>query len=271
MLAKIGRRFAGSAIALACVLTTNLAVAQEKRVLQVGAMTAYPPFQFKDPASDELKGFDIDLFEAMASRMGAKVNWKQMDWLDMVNGVKTKRIDLMINIADLPERRGELSFLDYSRMNSVFFVQKMDADRIPSMDALCGKRVVASRGTAQPALARKWSDEHCTKLGKSAVDVLEVGASADVRMQLTQRRADAATDVETLLRFMDTEQKYTVVGEPYAVGLLGMGFAADNQEFGKALKSALEAVIADGTYKKLLAKWKFPDRTGIGNVTINGQ
>src|SRR3954471_13834902 len=89
---------------LACLVTAALAaddlagrVPEKYRQagkLVVGTSPTYPPLEFKDPATLELKGLDIDLGVEIARRLGLKVEWREQSFDQLINSLDTGRIDM---------------------------------------------------------------------------------------------------------------------------------------------------------------------------------
>lgn len=275
MLSRNRLRFVKIALAVAFGLAAGATYAQStKTALNVATFTAYPPFEFKDPTSNELVGFDIDLVNALAAKMGTKVNWIESKWEQLVPSIETKRADAIVGIADSPERRDNMSFLDYAYDNSVFFVLRASATQYPSMESVCGKRVAVTRSSI-PWLSAidAWNGEHCTKAGRPAVIVAGSNGTPDTRMQLDQGRVDVGVHSIGVMTYQNKLQgdRYVAIGKPFLSVPLGVAFAKDNPELGLALKKALSALIADGTYRDLLHKWSLTDDSAIEQPMINGQ
>ena len=85
-----------------------------------------------------------------------------------------------------------------------------------------------------------------------------------------QGRIDAAVQgSETLPYIMDLEPgAYTPVGETIASQFTGIALPVKEKGLQQAMVEAVDALIADGTYRTLLAKWKLNDN-GIEKATIN--
>ncbi|MET4182513.1 ABC-type amino acid transport substrate-binding protein [Bradyrhizobium sp. JR7.2] len=88
--------------------------------------------------------------------------------------------------------------------------------------------------------------------------------------RLRQGRIDAAAQGnETLPYIMDLEPgAYAPVGEPIAQQFTGIALPVKEKALQQAILEAVDALIADGTYKTLLAKWKLNDN-GLEKATIN--
>ena len=173
----------------------------------------------------------------------------------------------MSGMTDLASRHDASSFVDYLRSGPAFFVQQSRAAEFKDMPALCGRSVGASRRTSFPKEIGKWSDAHCPG---NPISVVGTEGSADARTQLKQGRIDAAMQGnETLPYVMAQEPKaYLVVGRPIATQLTGIAVPVKEAGLQQAIAGALDALIADGTYKALLDKWQLSDN-GIEKATVN--
>lgn len=231
----------------------------------------YPPLDVKDPATNKLTGFDVDLGDAIGTKLGTKIDWQETSFDQMVASVKTGRADIIMSgMTDLASRHDSVSFVDYIKSGPQFFVQASRAGEFTDMLALCGKKVGASRRTSFPKEIASWSEANCAKAGKAAIEVVGTDGSADARTQLRQGRIDAAVQGnETLPYVMGIEPNaYKPLGQAIATQYTGIGVGKDATQLRDALAGALTELIADGTYKKLLDKWQLSDQA-IEKVTIN--
>jgi polar amino acid transport system substrate-binding protein len=231
----------------------------------------YPPLDLRDPATNELSGLDVDLGNAIAAKLGVKLQWQETSFDQMVSAVDTGRVDIIMSgMSDLASRHDKVSFVDYLRSGPQFFVQASRAKEFPDMLALCGKSVGTSRRTSFPAEIAAWSAAHCKAAGKPDITVVGTEGSPDARTQLKQGRVDAAMQGnETLPYVMSLEpDTYVAIGKPIASQLTGIGVAKNATELQAAMAGALDALMADGSYKKILDKWKLGD-DAIEKATIN--
>jgi polar amino acid transport system substrate-binding protein len=236
--------------------------------LKVAIVPNYPPMEFRDPATNALTGFDVDLGEALGKRLGVKILWQETSFDQLMPGLATQRFDAILSgMTDYASRQDAATFVDYLRGGPRFFVQQSRAAEFKDPAALCGKRVGASRRTMFPQQIAAWSETHC---GGSPIQFVGTEGSGDARTQLKQGRIDAAVQGnETLPYVMDLEPNaYMPVGEVITVQVTGLAVPVKGKELQQALAEAIEALIADGTYKTLLAKWKLTDN-GVEKVTIN--
>ncbi|MBV9111272.1 MAG: ABC transporter substrate-binding protein [Hyphomicrobiales bacterium] len=231
----------------------------------------YPPLDLRDPATNELSGLDVDLGNALAAKLGLKMDWQETSFEQMISAVDTGRVDVILSgMTDLASRHDKVTFVDYLRSGPQFFVQAARAKEFPDMLALCGKSVGTSRRTSFPGEIAEWSEAHCKPAGKPAINVVGTEGSPDARTQLKQGRVDAAMQGnETLPYVMKLEPNtYTVVGDRISSQLTGVGVAKNATELQQSLADALRQLVADGTYKKILDKWGL-SADAVDEVTIN--
>jgi polar amino acid transport system substrate-binding protein len=256
---------ATTAAAMAIELPAEIA---KRGSIKVALVPNYPPMEFRDPATNALSGFDIDLGEAIGRKLGVKIEWQETSFDQFMPSIATGRVDAILSgMTDYASRHGTASFVDYLRSGPRFFVQQSRAAEFKDRIAFCGKKVGASRRTMFPADIAAWSEKNC---GSNPIQIVGTDGSADARTQLRQGRIDAAVQGnETLPYIMDLEPgAYAPVGEPIASQFTGIALPVKEKAFQQAMVEAVDALIADGTYRALLVKWKLNDN-GIEKATIN--
>jgi polar amino acid transport system substrate-binding protein len=257
----------GAAVASAGAVELPPEIAKQGSI-KVAIVPNYPPMEFRDPATNTLTGFDVELGEALGKKLGLKIAWQETSFDQMMPAIATGRVDAILSgMTDLKSRQDTATFVDYLRNGPRFFVQQTRAAEFKDAATLCGKSVGASRRTSFPKLIAAWSDAHC---GSDPIKFVGTEGSADARTQLKQGRLDAAVQGgETLPYMMDLEPgAYVAVGEVFAVQFTGLALNVKEQALQQAVADALDALIADGSYHALLTKWKLTDY-GVEKATIN--
>ncbi|WMY11045.1 transporter substrate-binding domain-containing protein [Paraburkholderia phenoliruptrix] len=269
-----GGRSLISALVILVGATIGSVCAEETRtVINAATTPAAPPTEYVDQKSNKLAGFDIELLEAIAAKMGVNVNWIQTSWEQLYPSLKTKRADVIVDaLADMPERRASVSYVDYANDYVTMVTLHDNAARFPSLETVCGARVGNRRSSQWNVAVAEWNAEHCVKAGRPAIVLVGTDSSADSRLQLKQGRIDVAVQEAFLIGYQNSIENnlYVRIGKPFYSQLMGIGFSKDDPDLGNAIKVALEKLIADGTYQNLLAKWGMAD-AAIRKVTINGQ
>lgn len=257
-------------VALGAVCNAGAAELSQKEVIKVAMMPNYPPLEFKDPDTGQMTGMDYDLGIEIGKRLNRKISWQEIGFEQMVNAVATKRIDMILSgMTDTKARQPVATFVDYYQSGPQFYTSVAHSD-INQMLDLCGKKVGTSRRTTFPAEIATWSQAHCEAAGKPAIVVVGAEGIADARTQLRQGRIEGVVQgSETLPYIMNLEKNtYKPIGKAFAYQVTGIGIAKDDQALIDGVKDALSAMIADGTYLKILTKWGMQDGA-VQTVTIN--
>jgi polar amino acid transport system substrate-binding protein len=231
-------------------------------IRQAGALkltinATYAPMAYRDPATNELIGLDVDLAKEIAKRLGVKIVWSETPFAELIPSLATKRADFIISgITDRASRRDNADFIDYLTTGPQFFAMAETAPK-DALD-LCGKKIGTTRSTSFPIEIEKWSKANCEASGKPALVYVPGENSIDVRNQMKQGRIDAAVQGSETLPYAMAQEvgKYKEVGEPFSIGYQGIMFRKDDAQLREAVTEALTSMIADGAYKTILEKWK---------------
>src|SRR5437667_249907 len=112
-------------------------------IRQAGAIHAsvnaiYPPMEYKDTATGQLTGMDIELGEALAKRLGVRMVWSESAFEQLMPSLQTGRADLIISgLTDRVSRHEVADFIDYLKTGAQFYVQAASAMQVAA--DLCGK------------------------------------------------------------------------------------------------------------------------------------
>jgi polar amino acid transport system substrate-binding protein len=246
--------------ALVALATAGAAELPEE-VKQAGALrltvnSTYAPMEYRDPATNQLVGLDIDLANEIAQRLGVKIVWSETPFAELIPSLQTKRADFIISgISDRISRRETADFVDYLATGPQFFTLAENPAKT-AID-LCGKKVGTTRSTSFPIEIEKWSKQNCEATGKPALQYVPGENSIDVRNQLKQGRIDAAVQGSETLPYAQGQEagKYRIVGEPLSIGYQGIMFRKDDAMLREVVTQQLTAMIADGSYKAILDKY----------------
>lgn len=258
----------------ACVVAAVGAQELPDRVKKAGKLVAamqpnYPPIVYKDPATNQLQGFDIELGEAIAKELGVKIEWQETAFAQVFSSIATGRVDMaMIGISDLPARRDNVDFINYFKSGAQFYTGP--ATGIKTQADLCGKKIGASRSTNWPKQIEEWSQANCVAKGRPAISVVGTEGSVDARTQLKSGRIDAGVQgSETLPYFQKQEPNtFVLVGAPFTESLVGIPVAKTETQLRDAIKGALERLQAKGIYDQILAKYDLK-ASRYSPITIN--
>ena len=256
------QNFAG-ALLVAAVAAAAAAQDVPDRIKKAGKIVAatqpnYAPISYKDPATNQLMGFDIELGEALAKELGVKIEWQETAFAQMISSLVTGRVDIvMAGMSDLPGRREQVDFVDYLKTGAQFYTSQANAATIKTPADLCGKKVGASRSTNWPGQIEEWSKQNCVAKGRPAIAVAGTEGSIDARTQLKSGRLDGGVQgSETLSYFQKLEPNtYVILGSAFTESLMGIPTPKTEPQLRDAVKGALERLQKNGTYDQIAAKY----------------
>lgn len=231
--------------------------------LNVAISLAYPPMEYSDAGSTDLKGADIDLAKEVAARLGLKINFQNVDFSQLITSVTTGRSDMIWTaFSDLTTRQEQLDFIDYFKTGNQIFVPASYQDNIKTVQDLCGKTVSVATGTSWVGFMENLSKETCD--ASAQMNLLQIGTLGEQLMQLKQDRAQAVMmgfEGVLDLQKQQPDQFYTV-GDLYDPGNYGIAFAKESTQLREAVKATLDAMKADGAYTDIL------DRYGLKGAAV---
>jgi len=137
--------------------------------LVVGTSPDYPPFESKD-ASGNFIGFDVELMNAVAEKMGVTVEWTDMPFDSLVAAVQTGKLDASISAFNYDEERAkQVDFTQayYTAMDG-FLVADTFAGSITKAEDIAQYKVGVQSGTVQA----DWIDENLVQPGLLSTDNL---------------------------------------------------------------------------------------------------
>ncbi|MET3292140.1 UNVERIFIED_CONTAM: cystine transport system substrate-binding protein [Brevibacillus sp. OAP136] len=215
--------------------------------IRIGTEGTYPPYTFHD-ASGKLIGFDVEIAEEVASRLGVKPEFIETQWDGMFAGLDSKRFDIIVNQVGIrPDRQAKYDFTEPYIVSKPVLIVRKDNDSIKNFADLKGKK-------AAQTLTSNYKDIAVSK-GAEIVGVEGFNQSIDL---LASSRADAV--VNDGLSYLDfIKQKpdapVKVVAELDEPAIMGIMLRKDNKELVEALNKALSDMKKDGKYLEISQKY----------------
>jgi len=247
---------AGTAAAKAAASVPDSALVQPGQ-LQLCSDISTPPLESFGPGHKP-QGSDIDIGTEIAKRLGLEAVWKNTAFAGIIPALQARNCDAILSqLFDKPERRNVVDFVDYMRSGQALLVPKGNPQRVQSLADLCGKKVASETGTTIADLLRAQSKQ-CTKAGKPAVTVRLFLRDSDALQQLGLKQVDVYGTTTETVSFVTSKQpdQYAVAGKPFGEILCGIATRKGNAPLHDAIAKAFAAMQSDGTYHKILDKWK---------------
>jgi len=261
-------------MAFASAALLSVAPAQAADDIAAGSLTNSPPMIAYAADGTTLQGMIVDLAAAMSKQMGRTIVFKPMAFPALIPALEAKSIDIAFTVMnDTPEREQVLDFVDFFNFGTKLLVKKGNPEKIESLETACGKTVSTVQGSTQVKLAEDMSAA-CTKAGKQPISVMQYAQPSDARLQVQTGRVGAFLGNSPVMVYLaktagDGQVFDVVAGHEYQPVPIGIAVPKSNTVLRDQLKKALDAVIADGTYLKILQKHGL-EGGNIGSAAING-
>jgi polar amino acid transport system substrate-binding protein len=237
----------------------------EKGALTFGVAATFAPFEFKKDG--ELTGFDIEMIDLVAKKLGLTSKAMNMEFKGLIPALQGGRLDIINSALYInPQRSEQVDFVPYLKLGNRIVVQKANPAKIMGRDdSLCDKTVAVTLGGISESQARA-DDKRCKEAGKSGLTVMTLPTAQDSALTLRQGRADAIYESTPGSVKLTTElpDVFTAVGPEFENNSqIGIATRKGDLVTQKLLKSGLQQIAADGSYKALIAKWKLPETVSL--------
>jgi len=223
-------------------------------VIKVGVDASYPPNETVDPATQKIVGWDVELFTAVAAKLGLKAQFENAGFDTIIPGVQSGKYEVGVSsLTDNPEREKVVDFVTYYSAGTAWAAPKGNPKNVDP-DNACGLSVGVQQGTVQVDDLNARS-KACTDAGKPAIKLVVRKQQTEVNNDLVAGKIDAmAADSPIVGGAAKQTGKLEIIGEVYDTAPYGYAVSKNSGTFKEALQAALKALIADGTYKQILTK-----------------
>ncbi|WP_366923338.1 ABC transporter substrate-binding protein [Metallumcola ferriviriculae] len=220
----------------------------EKEVISFAGSGGYPPFNFVNE-KDEVVGFDVDVANEIATRLGMDMKYVTTAWDGIIEGLRAKRYDgILGSMAITEDREKQVDFsIPYYYSGAQLIVMK-DSD-IKTPDDLTAESVIGvATGTTFAddveklgAQARTYEDDFQTLME------LQNGRLAGV---ITDRVVGL-----NAIKEIKNGDRLTLAGKLLRQETMGIAFHSDDDELREKVDAILEEMHQDGTLTEISAKW----------------
>jgi polar amino acid transport system substrate-binding protein len=213
-------------------------------VLTVGSDTTWPPMEYIE--GDKIVGFDVDLTQAIADKIGLKLDYQSAAWDGLFPALISHKYDMAISsITITDERKKEMDFSNPYYKTDQAATTKEDAG-IDAVEKMDGKTAGVQIGTTGELVSK--DIKGCTT--KTYDDILM--AFEDLK----------AGRIDAVICDSYVGYSYSMKNKGFKVGFvmttnekLGIAFAKDTPELLEAVNGALKTLMDDGTYDSIYEKW----------------
>jgi glutamate transport system substrate-binding protein len=227
---------------------TTMGKIQAAGEIKIGVKYDVPPFGFKNPQTDEIEGFDVDLGRAIAEKLGVEPNFVEAISDNRIPFLQDGTVDLVLSTMTInAERDQEIDFSEPYYIARGRILVPQDSD-ITGVDSLAGKKVCTALGSTYEETLKEQAPDADLRLVDSYSECLELVQNGAV---------DAVSTDDVILTGMiiqDDTLKLTE-GDPLTTEPYGAGIKDGDTEFKEFVDGVLEEYKSGGGWAEAYEKW----------------
>ncbi|MGV6833282.1 ABC transporter substrate-binding protein [Bifidobacterium adolescentis] len=227
--------------------------------LTIGMDTSYAPAEFLAADGKTPVGFDVDIAKALAGVFGLEADPETANFDSIIPAVGAKYDIGISSFTVTKERLEAVDFVSHFNAGSAWAVKKGNPNKADTSD-LCGKKVAVQTATMQETAANKMAKQ-CKADGKAEMDVISSKLQTDVTTNVVTGKADVfyADSPVAGYAIAQTDGELETLGKTEGIAPEGIVVKKGDQQMDEALQKALQKLIDDGTYMKILKYWGVQD------------
>ena len=224
------------------------------------------PYTFPDPRNPaHIIGFEVDLADALAARMGRKARFVQNQWDGLVPGLERGEYDVVINGLEITaERAQKINFSNPYFYSTLTLTRRLDDERIHRPDDLPGLRT----GVLKVSFAERYVQSVGTVILRS------YDGQVQPYLDLGLGRLDAVVMDTPIALYYATGPQVKDIEVTTAQTTYGIGIRKNDIDLLQHINTALDSMKRDGTLRKIYTDWgiynaatavAFGDRNPVSN------
>jgi len=244
-----------AAAALPARAADLLDTVKTRGTLRIAVEGTYPPFNFKDPKTGQLAGYDVDVAKLVCARLGVKPEFVTTEWAAILAGLGAGKYDVIVSQVGITPRRQQA--FDFSRPYTYsapqLIVRRNETTAYRSLADLKGRKVGVGQGSVFEQQVR----------AVPGIEVKSYPAAPENLQDLAFGRIDAALNDSLMVAYLLKSSQLPIragarVGD---VERMGIAFRKGNPTFHAAVDKALDDARADGSLRQASLKWFGVDAT----------
>lgn len=229
--------------------TDRLDAVKKAGVLRVGTEATYPPMEFADE-SGKAVGFDIDMMQYIADKLGVKLELVMGDFAGLIQGLSVNRFDTIVATMNITEERKKnvLFSEPYIPAVGLSIIISTKTTDIKGFSDLAGKKLGIQLGT---------TTETWVATQPNLGEVKKYPRVAEALLDLSAGRIDAVvTDNVVGAYYMKQEaSSYVMLDELQKAGPVGIAIPLDSPKLKEEIDKILAEMKSSGKMTELSEKW----------------
>jgi glutamate transport system substrate-binding protein len=227
---------------------TTMGRIQEAGEIKIGVKYDVPPFGFQNPESGNIEGFDVDLGQAIADKLGVEANFVEAISDNRIPFLEDGTVDLVLSTMTInKERDMEIDFSEPYYIAEGRILTPSETD-ITGVDSLGGKRVCTALGSTYEETLKEQAPDADLRLVDSYSECLELIQNGAV---------DAVSTDDVILTGMiiQDDTLKLVEAEPLTTEPYGAGIKDGDTEFKEFVDGVIQEYKQDGSWAEAYEKW----------------
>jgi len=222
----------------------------------IGTDATYAPMEFMDTDGKTIIGMEPDLGVAIGNVLGMKVKQTNGTFDTLIPGLSSGKYDIaMSSMNDTKEREAKLDFVTLWQAGSSFVTKSTGGPSVKALGDLCGLKVAVLSGSVQQGDVVKQTAA-CVAAGKPKPVTSVFSDQVKTFLALSSGRVEVvvAGGVGNVYAVGKSEGKFIISGPSYDEVKTGIA-VPKGTSMAKAIQGAVNELIANGEYAKILEKW----------------
>jgi putative amino-acid transport system substrate-binding protein len=239
----------GSATSEESSASTDAGASDDKTIVVAASPDGYPQHYMED---DVMKGYSVEVIEAVAAEAGYTLEWELSDWSGVVANLQAGKADTVVNFANTPERRESYVYTDnYFYAHTGIVVPSSDTTSNTLAD-FEGKSVTGVVGSNYAEVLKESDPD-----GKITVDFVETSAVALANVQSGKTAGYVNGYEELAAQIKNRGLEGRLIEEQFGEKPVGFPFkdTEENQQIIADFNATIEKLTADGTLAGISDKY----------------
>lgn len=239
---------------------------KDSGVFIMGVDATYPPNAYKDDNGNPI-GWEIDLGNALAAKLGLKPEWKLAAFDNIIPSVTGGTMDAGVSsFTDNLEREKQVDFVNYYTAGILWASQ---TGKTVDPDNACGLTVSVQSTTVEDTEELPAKNDACLAAGKEGINKLKFDSQDLATLAVIDGRADAMTGDSPITEYAvsKSDGKLQIAGKSFDVAPYGVA-VEKGSELAKAVQAAFQSMVDDGSYMAILEQWGVASGS-LTDITIN--
>jgi polar amino acid transport system substrate-binding protein len=241
--------------------STSLANAVPAAIKSNGTLTValdatYAPDEFVAANGSTIVGMDADLADAIGQVLGLKVTLTNATFDTIIPALQSGKFDLgMSSFTDTKARQKVVNFVDYFVAGEGYYVSASSKYHPNGLNALCGHTVSVESGTTEETDAQAQA-KTCKHNKKGTVKVLSFSTQSEANLAVSSGRANVGFADSQVAQYIVAQSggQFRSTGTAFETAPYGIA-VPKGTTLDKSVQGAVKALMADGTYLKIMKKW----------------